>query len=216
MIHKYFDRQFPEGLLDNWSPSTHSNNSSLESLDTSNRYLTPLKDVSGLVESVPFHKGVDPRNILSDMAKNTHIHTEDNYVEYFSTHRDSDGQRRSIKKNHSKVNNKNSQPFWMYRFQACEPQMFRVGDIVQAQLSFVVIPVKAGRRKMLTILRSLALLDKAFTTKLVSLPNLKTIQHDGPKIDVRQGGKNNAICTTNFEAQGRIQLERHRRKERET
>jgi hypothetical protein len=41
--------------------------------------------------------------------------------------------------------------------------MFRIGDIVQAQLSFVVIPVKGGHRKMLTILRSLALLDRSFS-----------------------------------------------------
>jgi hypothetical protein len=63
---------------------------------------------------------------------------------------------------------KNSLP--LNRFQPCEPQMFRVGDIVQVQLSFVVILVKAGRQKMLTILRSLALRDKTFTTKSVSLP----------------------------------------------
>lgn len=97
VIHKHFDRQFTEGLLDIWSP-THSTHSSLDSLDISNRYLTPLRDVSGLVESKPFHKGVDPRNILTNMAKNDHIHTEDNYVEYFSMHRDVDGQRRSIEK----------------------------------------------------------------------------------------------------------------------
>jgi hypothetical protein len=91
-----FDRQFPEGLLDGWSP-TCSTDSSLDSLDISNRYLTPMRDVSGL-ERVPFHKGVDPRNILSDMAKNSHIHTEDNYVEYFSTRRDSDGHQRLVTK----------------------------------------------------------------------------------------------------------------------
>jgi len=145
MIHMHFDRQFPEGLLDSWTP-TRSTNSSLDSLDISNRYLTPLRDVSGgLVESIPFHKGVDPRNVLRDMAKDDHIHTEDNYVEYFSMRRDNDGHQ---------------------RFQSCEPQMFRVGDIVQVQLSFVVIPVKAGRRRMLTVLRSLALLDAAFTIKM--------------------------------------------------
>lgn len=66
------------------------------------------------------------------------------------------------KKNVLTVNNLRS-------FQACEPQVFRVGDIVEAQLSFVVIPVKAGKRKMLTVLRSLALLDGAYTNKLVSL-----------------------------------------------
>ena len=37
--------------------------------------------------------------------------------------------------------------------------MFHVGDIVQAQASFVVIPIKGGQWKMLTILRSIALLD---------------------------------------------------------
>ncbi|KAF8811310.1 hypothetical protein BYT27DRAFT_7034303, partial [Phlegmacium glaucopus] len=135
VIYRHFDRQFPEGLLEAWSAD-----STLDSLDISNRYLTPLRDISGL-EDVPFHKGVDPRGVLRDMAKNDHIHTEDNYVGYFSTHRDSDGHR---------------------RFKSCEPQIFRVGDIVQAQLSFVVIPVKAGRRKMLTVLRSLALLDETF------------------------------------------------------
>jgi len=41
--------------------------------------------------------------------------------------------------------------------------MFRIGDIVQAQISFVVIPIKGGRRKMLSVLRSLALLDGNFS-----------------------------------------------------
>ena len=38
--------------------------------------------------------------------------------------------------------------------------MFRIGDIVEAQVSFIVIPVKGGRRKMLTVLRSLALIKE--------------------------------------------------------
>jgi hypothetical protein len=97
VIYKHFDREFLEGKLDSWSP-TRSTDSRLDSLDISNRYLTPLRDVGGLVENTPFHKGVDPQNILCDMAKNNHIHTEDNYVEYFSTRRDSNGQRRSITK----------------------------------------------------------------------------------------------------------------------
>ncbi|KAF8802934.1 hypothetical protein BYT27DRAFT_7260508 [Phlegmacium glaucopus] len=119
---------FSKGILDSWSPtqSTHA------SLDISNCYLTPLKDVNGPVE-----------------MKSDHIHTEDNYVEYFAMHKDSDGQR---------------------KFQACEPQMFQVGDIIQVQLSFVVIPVKAGRRRMLTVLRSLALLDEGFTVNLGERP----------------------------------------------
>jgi len=96
VIYRNFDRHFPEGLLDGWS-STGSANQGLDSIDVSNRYLTPSKDVSGL-ESIPFHKGVDPRNILLNMAGSEYIHTDDNYVGYFSMHRDADGQRKSVKK----------------------------------------------------------------------------------------------------------------------
>ena len=49
-----------------------------------------------------------------------------------------------------------------HRFDSCEPQMFRAGDIVQAQVSFVVIPIKGGKRKMLSVLRSVAHLDGRF------------------------------------------------------
>ena len=92
IIYRYFDRNFPEDALDGWSPGTTQGYSSI---DISNRYLTPLKDISGL-ESIPFHKRVDPLNILLDMAKSDHIHTDDNYVEYFSMHKDTDGQKRSV------------------------------------------------------------------------------------------------------------------------
>jgi hypothetical protein len=37
--------------------------------------------------------------------------------------------------------------------------MFRIGDIVQVQVSFVAIPVRGNKYKMLAVLRSMALLD---------------------------------------------------------
>jgi hypothetical protein len=49
------------------------------------------------------------------------------------------------------------------RFEKCEPQMFRVGDIVEVQLSFVGVPIKEKHRKMLVVLRSMALLDGQFS-----------------------------------------------------
>ena len=48
-------------------------------------------------------------------------------------------------------------------FVSSELQMFCIGNIVQVQLSFVVIYVKGGRRKMLTVLRLIALLDGTFS-----------------------------------------------------
>lgn len=55
------------------------------------------------------------------------------------------------------------------RHEECEPQVFRVGDIVEAQISFIVIPVKGGRRKMLTVLRSLALIKGNVTSVSATL-----------------------------------------------
>jgi hypothetical protein len=36
--------------------------------------------------------------------------------------------------------------------------MFRTGDVVEAQVTFMVIPLKEQKRKMLAVLRSLALI----------------------------------------------------------
>jgi len=45
--------------------------------------------------------------------------------------------------------------------------VFHIGDIVEAQVSFIVIPVKGGRHKMLMVLRLLALIKE--TLKKVSV-----------------------------------------------
>ncbi|KAH9960579.1 hypothetical protein BGW80DRAFT_1256107 [Lactifluus volemus] len=51
------------------------------------------------------------------------------------------------------------------RYERCQLHMFRAGDLVEVQLSFVVIPVKGGHRKMLAVLRSLALIKGNFKKK---------------------------------------------------
>jgi hypothetical protein len=76
-----------------------------------------------------------------------------------------------------------------------------VGDIVEAQLSFVVIPVKAGRRKMLTVLRSLTLLDGAYTIKSASV--ILIYQFSGVNLKICSGRKTtSAQGITYLEAQG--------------
>lgn len=41
--------------------------------------------------------------------------------------------------------------------------MFRIGDIVEIQVSFVMVPLKGDRYKMITVLRSIALINGAFS-----------------------------------------------------
>jgi hypothetical protein len=43
------------------------------------------------------------------------------------------------------------------------PQIFRVGDIVEAQVSFIAVPLKDNKYKMIVVLRSVALLDASFS-----------------------------------------------------
>ncbi|KAF8218807.1 hypothetical protein L208DRAFT_1347080, partial [Tricholoma matsutake] len=70
-----------------------------------------------------------------------YIHTEDNQVSYYNAHRDSTG-------NH--------------RYEQCNPQSFRISNIMQAQVSFIVVPVCGGKCKMLSVLQSIALLNRCF------------------------------------------------------
>lgn len=49
------------------------------------------------------------------------------------------------------------------RHEPVGPQVFRVGDIVEMQISFVVIPVKGEQYRMVSILRSIALIDGTFS-----------------------------------------------------
>ena len=48
----------------------------------------------------------------------------------------------------------------LYRHQEITPSAFRVGDVVEAQVSFAVIQLRGQRQKMILILRALTLLDK--------------------------------------------------------
>ena len=43
------------------------------------------------------------------------------------------------------------------------PQIFRIGDIVEAQVSFIAVPLKDKKHKMIIVLCSIALLDATFS-----------------------------------------------------
>jgi hypothetical protein len=47
--------------------------------------------------------------------------------------------------------------------EAVNPQIFRVGDIVEAQVSFIAVPLKDKKYKMIVVLRSIALLNPSFS-----------------------------------------------------
>jgi len=50
-----------------------------------------------------------------------------------------------------------------HRYLEIKPSQFHVGDIVEVQASFVVVPLKDQKFKMLTTMRALTLLNSAFS-----------------------------------------------------
>ena len=50
------------------------------------------------------------------------------------------------------------------RFVTVSPVKFRVGDIVEAQISFIVIPLHGDQYKMSAVLRGLTLMDGTQTS----------------------------------------------------
>ena len=72
-IHDRFEWQFPKGMLEARTEDS-SGDAYTESIDLSNRYLTPASEV-GRLNSVPFQPGVDPKGILQCMARgDRHVH----------------------------------------------------------------------------------------------------------------------------------------------
>lgn len=88
----------------------------------------------------------------------------------------------------------NCSTYLFFRYQSVSPVKFRVGDIVEAQLSFVMIPLRPSRipgfhssqqpprQKFLLVLRALALLDSAHVTvRHLFISTLRKAQENNQK-----------------------------------
>ncbi|KAF7975695.1 hypothetical protein HWV62_8813 [Athelia sp. TMB] len=95
------------------------------------------------MEHVPvaMDKTVDPHGTLQKMANGQYVHSEDCVVRYF---------KRESKDGNTSYNKADS-------------GMFKVGDIVEAQCSFIVIPTRSGQHTMKIILRAMTMLNSDFS-----------------------------------------------------
>ncbi|KDR66261.1 hypothetical protein GALMADRAFT_19944, partial [Galerina marginata CBS 339.88] len=110
-------------------------------VEMSNRYFTPRRE-AGSATGRLLGEDIDPLGILTKAAGTEYIHTEDNEVYYY--------ERRG--KNESDQ-----------RFASVLPVIFQVGDIVEVQVSFALLPLREGKLKTCMILRSISLLDGSQT-----------------------------------------------------
>jgi len=103
--------------------------------------------------------GCGPKRLLSCMANNKYFHGEDNQVIYYIWNKS------TILPGESGPNKNKYYLFIMLltRFCKVEPSRFRVGDIVEVQITVAAVPILKQQVKMISYLRCLALLDGTFT-----------------------------------------------------
>jgi len=87
-IEDMFRQLIATGQMDDWAPSNFKGHMTI---DISNRYFTPAHDASHQDEQVPFSMAVDPDRLLSVAMGNDFVHTEDNEVEYYEAHKNTQG-----------------------------------------------------------------------------------------------------------------------------
>ncbi|TFK61642.1 hypothetical protein BDN72DRAFT_778033, partial [Pluteus cervinus] len=132
-------RQFPDKHVAVWDPPKSSWTDNF-GMSMSNRYFTRVKE-AGHMSNIPFPANVDPNNVLKAMLNDEFIHTEENDVKYYTRYKD--------------LGN-------MPTYFPGNPQMFRVGDIVEVQFSLVYYKMRLEKYVFKPMLYSIALLDGQF------------------------------------------------------
>ncbi|CAA7263691.1 unnamed protein product [Cyclocybe aegerita] len=124
------------GSLELWNASSSAG---YLTIDMVNHYFTPRSQASP-DQIISFSFAIDPDGILAACTTDgTLVHTEDNSVEYYERYQEGEKQR----------------------YEAINPIKFRIGDIAEAQVSFIVIRLKEQKYKMLIVMRALTLLDSS-------------------------------------------------------
>ena len=150
-IRHTFSRSLPPGSLDDWVPELFDGHSAI---DVGNRYFVNRHDKAD-DENVSFDQCVDPDGILEEAMGSEFCHTLENEVKYFELTRAND----TIGYGMLVSQNQPTNLLCNNRYNKINPNKIRVGDIVEAQVSFVTVPVRDKRYKLLVVLRAITLLD---------------------------------------------------------
>jgi hypothetical protein len=140
-----------------WTPDRYQ---TWRAVTISNKYFRYGRS-GGTGELAKINPLVDPEGIIASLGATGFHHTTDNQVGYFERVKMGEHSFKSAFKSAS-ILDANHVP----RYIDTNPGRFAVGDIVEARLSFVGVPVAGtgGKKyKLSLVLRSLALIDDNFT-----------------------------------------------------
>ncbi|KAJ2912353.1 hypothetical protein MD484_g8056, partial [Candolleomyces efflorescens] len=128
-----FAGQFQDGQLEPWAPSVRDGNPVIEA---NTRYFTP-KQLCDEDAVRSFDEYVDPNGTLRLLMEDDFVCGPDNEVEYMEK----------------------LKPLGDNTMRKISPAQFKIGDIVEAVLTFVCYPTQKGTFKMSIGLKALAMLD---------------------------------------------------------
>ncbi|THU92643.1 hypothetical protein K435DRAFT_671786, partial [Dendrothele bispora CBS 962.96] len=139
-IFASFQRTLNQEELTPWT----SDNSyqPFEGVTANCRYFTAGTNASTR-QSIPFQKDIDPEGVLRQMLQDGIVHKEENAVLYMKASK--------------------SSPNLKWRYSNISPSSFSIGDIVEIQFTVMNIRQKEGNYKMITVLKSLTVLDDSIS-----------------------------------------------------
>ncbi|KAK0506574.1 hypothetical protein EDD18DRAFT_1097840 [Armillaria luteobubalina] len=134
IVQQMGEQEFKEGELEDWKPAVMQGCTVIE---LSNRYFRPC-NASNKEESVPFSMDLDPEGILGKLMQHKLMHMDNNIVSYFKGEIDKRGKK---------------------RYTTAKPQIFQVGDIVEAQCSMVFLKGNNSTVRLKVVLRAIVLVN---------------------------------------------------------
>ncbi|KAF7976215.1 hypothetical protein HWV62_7226 [Athelia sp. TMB] len=135
-IAEFLSRQDSDMAL--WSPTRIGPSIAIEA---SNRlFVKQTKQMDHV--PVAMDKTVDPHGTLQKMANGHYIHSEECVVRYFKREQNKEGD---------------------ISYSKADSGMFKIGDIVEAQCSFIVIRTRSGQHTMKIILRAMTMINSDFS-----------------------------------------------------
>jgi hypothetical protein len=153
--HKYFEDFLPPNKLEPLEPFAINGNLALA---CHTRYLTARRFCRSAIAQ-PFGPGVDPNGDLARIAGTSHIHTEDNVVQYLGIKHDSKQDIKYVYPSASSIKNNNNLTSIFVRYININPVRFQNGDIVEVTLSFFCHQTRSEKFKMMISLKTMTLLD---------------------------------------------------------
>ncbi|KAK0244860.1 hypothetical protein EDD85DRAFT_785224 [Armillaria nabsnona] len=130
--------EFKQGALEQWTPTSING---VKAMEITNRYFRRTREGDS-EEPLTISKDVDPKGVLQQLMRLDLVHTEENVVHYF---------RSTIKEGGKR------------KYQVAKPQLFWVGDIIEAQITLAIVRGKKRTHRIKLILRAIVLLDAEYT-----------------------------------------------------